>query len=103
MTAYLVTFSLAVASVGLWTLRVSMTSRGHRVTGSIVSMVEATTYVVAVSHLIGALDAPAHIVLYAGGVGLGTYLGLTLDRTISPTRPTTPVVAAEDTEHAASH
>lgn len=43
-------------------------------------MIEATTYLVAVSHITSALDAPSHLFVYAIGVGAGTYAGLTVDR-----------------------
>lgn len=79
MAPFLITFALAVASVGLWTIRVATTARGSRVTGAIVSMVEATAYVVAVSHLMRSLDSPIHIVVYALGVGSGTYIALAID------------------------
>lgn len=79
MAAYLITFALAVGGVGLWTLRVTTTSRGNREASAVVSMIEATTYVVAVSHVMGSLDAPMHLVVYGLGVGSGTYAGLTID------------------------
>jgi len=80
MAPYLITFALAIASVAMWTLRVAITSRGNRAASSLIAMVEATTYLVAVSHITSALDAPAHLFVYAIGVGAGTYTGLTVDR-----------------------
>lgn len=79
MGAYLITFALAVGSVALWTLRVAIASRGSRAAGAMVSMIEATTYVVAVSHITSTLGAPMHLAVYAVGVGAGTYAGLTVD------------------------
>ena len=72
------TFGLAVLSVGLWTVRVVITSSGRRAAGSLVATVEATTYVGVVSHLVGSLDAPQHLLIYGVGVGLGTFAGLTV-------------------------
>ena len=80
MSTYLITLALAIASVGMLTLRVAATSRGHRTASSVIAMLEATTYVVTVSHVVGALDAPAHLLVYAIGVGVGTYGGLTVDK-----------------------
>lgn len=80
VAAYLTTFGLAIASVALWTLRVAITSRGNRAASSLIAMVEATTYLIAVSHITGALDAPTHLFVYAIGVGAGTFGGLTIDR-----------------------
>lgn len=84
---YLITFALAIGSVGLWTIRVATTARGSRVASAAISTVEATTYVVAVSHLMGSLDAPIHLLVYAIGVGTGTYIGLTIDSKLPTARP----------------
>lgn len=80
MAPYLITFALAIAGVAMWTLRVAITSRGNRASSSAIAMVEATTYLIAVSHITSALDAPSHLFVYAIGVGAGTYAGLTVDR-----------------------
>lgn len=82
-----ITFALAVGSVGLWTLRVALTARGSRLLGSAVAATEAVVFVVAFSHVTSSLDAPVQIVVYGLGVGLGTFLGLTVDRTIKGRRP----------------
>lgn len=79
MTSYLATFLLSITTVGLWTIRVAMTARGGRIGATVISAVEATLYVVVVSRLVGSLNAPFHLVVYAIGVGVGTYVGLTLD------------------------
>lgn len=80
MAPYLITFALAIASVAMWTLRVAITSRGNRTFSSVIAMIEATTYLVAVSHITSGLDAPSHLFVYAIGVGAGTYAGLTVDQ-----------------------
>lgn len=80
MASYLITFALAIARVAMWTLRVTITSRGNRASSSAIAMVEATTYLIAVSHITSALDAPSHLFIYAIRVGAGTYAGLTVDR-----------------------
>ena len=105
MSSYLITLTLAIASVGMWTLRVAVTSRGNRAASSVIAMLEATTYVVTVSHIIQALDAPTHLVVYAIGVGFGTYGGLTVDRrlraigfsgTVGFQKPKTPTTTRKE-------
>lgn len=81
--ASLITFALAVGSVGLWTLRVALTARGSRALGSAIAATEAMTFVVAFSHVTGSLNAPVQLALYGLGVGVGTFLGVSLDRAIS--------------------
>lgn len=78
----LITFGLAVGSVCLWTLRVATTARGCRALGSVVAATEAVVFLLAFSHVTGSLDAPIQVLVYGGGVGIGTYVGLTIDRTI---------------------
>ena len=78
----LITFGLAVLSVGLWTLRVALAARGSRGLGSAVAAIEAMTFVVAFSHVTGSLDAPVQLVVYGFGVGLGTFVGVSADRLI---------------------
>lgn len=79
MIGYLATFALAVASVCLWTVRVATTARGNTAIGAAVAVVEATTHVVAMSHVIGSLSAPLHVIVYGMGVGSGTYAGIIVD------------------------
>ena len=85
----LITFGLAVVSVCLWTLRVATTARGCRVLGSLVAATEAVVFLLAFSHVTGSLDAPLQISIYGGGVGIGTYVGLTIDRIIRVRAATT--------------
>lgn len=87
MIDYLLTFALAVASVGLWTLRVALTARGLRVAGSLVAMLEAVVFVLAFSHVLGSLETPGRVVVYGLGVGTGTFAGLTLDSLIKREGP----------------
>lgn len=86
----LITFGLAVGSVSLWTLRVATTARGCRALGSVVAATEAVVFLLAFSHVTGSLDAPLQISIYGGGVGIGTYFGLTIDRTIRAHGVATP-------------
>ena len=74
---------LAIASVGLWTLRVALTARGRTGIGAGVAAVEAVVFAVAFTNVAAHLDSPARIAGYAAGVALGTMLGLTVDHRLS--------------------
>jgi uncharacterized protein YebE (UPF0316 family) len=74
---------LATLSVGLWTLRVAVTARGFRTAAAIIAAVEAIIFVLAFSRVIDGLTAPGRIAAYGAGVGVGTLLGLTIDRRLS--------------------
>ncbi|MDQ4133264.1 MAG: hypothetical protein M3179_08685, partial [Actinomycetota bacterium] len=49
---------LAVASVGLWTLRVALAARGRKLAGAMVAAVEAIVFATAFTRLASDLDAP---------------------------------------------
>ena len=74
---------LAVMSVGLWTLRVALTARGRKVAGSITAGLEALVFLVAFSSVLSNMDAISRVIGYAGGVGLGTLLGVYVDERLS--------------------
>jgi uncharacterized protein YebE (UPF0316 family) len=74
---------LAVMSVGLWTLRVALTARGRKVAGSITAALEALVFLLAFSSVLSNMDAVSRVIGYAGGVGLGTLLGVYLDERLS--------------------
>lgn len=71
--------AMALASVGLWTLRVACAARGRKMVGAAVAAVEAVVFAVAFSHLAANLDAPIRVLGYAVGVAAGTLLGLFID------------------------
>jgi uncharacterized protein YebE (UPF0316 family) len=75
---------LAMASVGLWTLRVAVTARGRRSVAAAVAAVEAIVFAVAFANVAAHLDSPPRLVGYGAGVALGTVVGLTIDSRLSP-------------------
>ena len=71
---------LALVSVGLWTLRVALTARRQRLAGASVAALEASVFAVVFGSLVTDLDRPSRLVGYAGGVAIGTLLGIGADR-----------------------
>lgn len=71
--------TIALASVGLWTLRVACAARGRKLLGAAVAAVEAVVFALAFSRLAANLDAPVPVLGYAVGVAAGTLLGLVID------------------------
>jgi uncharacterized protein YebE (UPF0316 family) len=74
---------LAIASVGLWTLRVALAARGRKAAAALVAAVEAVVFATAFTRLASELDAPERVGAYAVGVAIGTLLGLSLDERLS--------------------
>lgn len=75
--------TMAMGSVGLWTLRVTFAARGRKLLGAAVAAVEAVVFAMAFSNLAASLDAPVRVIGYALGVAVGTVLGLYLDERTS--------------------
>lgn len=67
---------LAMASVGLWTLRVTVAAQGRKRLGALVAAVEALVFAVTFSHLVTDLHRPGRLLGYSIGVAIGTALGL---------------------------
>ena len=94
---------LAVASVGLWTLRVAVTARGRRAIAATVAAVEAVVFAVAFTNVAAHLDSPVRIAGYAGGVAFGTVLGLTADRRLSAGVSEVDIVVPGRDPHTTEH
>ena len=71
--------ALAMASVGLWTLRVALTARGRKLVGAGVAAVEAVVFALAFTSLASNLGSPVRLAGYATGVALGPLLGLAVN------------------------
>ena len=87
--------SLAMASVGMWTLRVALAARGRKAAGAIVAAAEAVVFALAFTRLASGLDAPERVAAYAVGVAVGTVLGLAIDERLSAGQSELRVVVPE--------
>ncbi len=76
--------ALAMASVGLWTLRVATAARGRKLAGALIAAVEAIVFALTFSHLVTDLNSPDRLVGYALGVAAGTALGLMVNDRLAP-------------------
>jgi uncharacterized protein YebE (UPF0316 family) len=74
---------LAMASVGLWTLRVALAAAGRRLAGAAVAAVEAVVFALAFSNLVANLGSWERIAGYAIGVAAGTVAGLAINDRLS--------------------
>jgi uncharacterized protein YebE (UPF0316 family) len=75
--------ALAMASVGLWTLRVALTAQGRKAVGAGVAAVEAVVFAVVFSSVASDLGSPYRLGGYAIGVAAGTLLGLLVDERLA--------------------
>lgn len=75
--------ALAFVSVGLWTLRVSLTARGRKVESAAVAAIEAVVFALVFSELVSDLDSWDRVLGYAIGVAVGTVAGLIVNERVN--------------------
>lgn len=107
MTAVLAavtTSLLAILAVSLWTLRVALTARNHKLLAAVAASAEATIFALAFSRLLASLDSVSQVIAYTVGVGVGTLAGLAInERLTRATRPPaglTVIATTNGSEHA---
>jgi uncharacterized protein YebE (UPF0316 family) len=71
--------ALRLVDVSLGTVRIIMLSRRYRLLPAVIGFVEVFTWLVAATMVFSDLNSPPRMLAYAGGFGLGTYLGATLE------------------------
>jgi uncharacterized protein YebE (UPF0316 family) len=71
---------LRLADVSLGTVRIVLLARGSRWRAAAIGFVETLIWVFAVTLVLQELDDPVRMFAYALGFGLGTLLGVTLER-----------------------
>ena len=86
--------ALAMASVGLWTLRVTTAAQGRKLAGAVIAAVEAVVFALTFSHLVTDLGSPDRLAGYALGVAAGTALGLVVNDRLKPGHTELQLVAA---------
>src|SRR5262245_7928083 len=76
-------FGLRIVDVSCDTMRVIFAIRGKRGIAAMLGFVQALVWIFAVGNAVKHLDSILHVIGYAGGYALGTYVGVTIERTIA--------------------
>src|SRR5262249_34469452 len=79
----LVIFCLRIVDVSCDTMRVIFAIRGKRSIAAVLGFVQAMVWIVAVGAAVKHLDSILHILGYAGGYAMGTYVGITIEQKIA--------------------
>lgn len=79
----LVIFGLRIVDVSFDTMRVIFAIRGKRAVAAILGFVQALVWIVAVGNAIKHLNSVLHVLGYAGGYGMGTYVGVTIEQLLA--------------------
>jgi len=79
----LVIFCLRIVDVSCDTMRVIFAIRGKRGIAASLGFIQALVWIVAVGAAVKHLDSILHILGYAGGYAMGTYVGITIEQKIA--------------------
>lgn len=80
---YLFIFFFRVFDVSLGTLRIIYLSRGQSKLAASIGFVEVMIYIVALGMVLGNLDRPLNIIIYALGFAAGNYVGSLIEEKIA--------------------
>jgi uncharacterized protein YebE (UPF0316 family) len=79
----LLIIALRLTDVSIGTLRIILLTRGSKWRAAGIGFVETLIWVFAVTIVLRELDDPVRMVAYAAGFGLGTLLGVSLERRLA--------------------
>ena len=92
---------LRLVDVSIGALRITYLVRGRRVLAGVLGFFESLTWVIAAGLVLSNLDEWYKVIAFAGGFGLGTALGGTLDRWIASGQVLVRVMAPVESPQAA--
>ena len=76
-------FCLRIVDVSCDTMRVIFAIRGKRAVAAMLGFVQALVWIFAVGNAVKHLDSPWHVLGYAAGYAMGTFVGITIERAIA--------------------
>jgi uncharacterized protein YebE (UPF0316 family) len=79
----LLIFLLRIIDVSCDTMRVIFAIRGKRAIAAALGFVQALVWIFAVANAVKHLNSVLHVLGYAGGYAMGTYIGVSLERAIA--------------------
>jgi uncharacterized protein YebE (UPF0316 family) len=79
----LLIFCLRIVDVSCDTMRVIFAIRGKRVIAASLGFVQALVWIFAVANAVKHLNSVLHVLGYAGGYAMGTYIGVSLEKMIA--------------------
>jgi len=92
----LIIMLLVLVEVALWQWRVAITVRGNSVGGALLGFVGAVVQVTAIAQVVQDVGDVVRVAAYAFGVGVGVFVGCTIDRRLSERKVTVRVFAPTD-------
>ena len=99
--AYLLPFLIFLArivDVSLGTLRIVLISRGQRLFASLLGFIEVFIWLVTISQILQNLSGVASYLAYAAGFAAGTYMGMSIERSLRVRKSIVRIVASGNTD-----
>src|SRR5437763_14621704 len=91
----LLIFCLRIVDVSCDTMRVIFAIRGKRGIAASLGFVQAPVRIYAVGHAVKHLGSPLHVLGYAGGYAMGTFVGVSREQAIAYGVPTVRIVSRD--------
>jgi uncharacterized protein YebE (UPF0316 family) len=79
----LIIFFLRIIDVSCDTMRVIFAIRGKRAIAAALGFIQALVWIFAVGNAVKHLNSVLHVLGYAGGYAMGTYIGVSLEQAIA--------------------
>ena len=89
----LLIFSLRIVDVSCDTMRVLFAIRGRRGIAALLGFAQAFIWIFAVGNAVKHLDSVWHILGYASGYAMGTFVGITIERAVAYGMATVRIVS----------
>lgn len=80
---YILIFMARVLDVSMATVRTLMVVQGLKLQASILGFIEMVIYVLALNSVVGNLDNPINLFVYALGFAMGNYIGILIENKIA--------------------
>lgn len=105
MDTALISFAIFLARVAdqsIGSMRIMFMMRGKRVVSGVLGFFESAIWVLAVSQVVTNIDEPIKVVAFAGGFGVGTALGGTVERWLAIGKGVLRIVSPFDSPQAST-
>lgn len=96
--SYLFIFFARVTDVSLSTVRILMLMRGRSLVAAIIGFFEVSIYILALGQVIGNLNDPVRLVIYALGFATGNYIGSHIEERLALGFATAQVISLDKSD-----
>ncbi|MBS4031087.1 MAG: DUF2179 domain-containing protein [Clostridiales bacterium] len=95
---YLFIFFARVSDVTLSTMRILMLMRGKSINAAVIGFFEVIIYILALGQVIGSLNEPLRLIVYALGFATGNFVGSRVEERLAIGFATAQVISLENSD-----